>query len=86
MRSQILTMLSLSALACASAVDTQLIGKDTRADVPSCYWSGLSPWCQGSCNDGYDECATDSCGDGACCITGDKKYCCRGGCPTGEAL
>ncbi|KAI1738055.1 hypothetical protein F4680DRAFT_426912 [Xylaria scruposa] len=103
MRPEILTMLSLSALACASVVgtlrppwipllnefftdilcmpDPQLIGNGTRIEVASCYWDGTSPFCAGGCSDGYEDCGTSSCGDGACCVTGYKKYCCRGGCP-----
>lgn len=46
----------------------------------SCYWSGTSPFCAGGCDAGYSDCATDGCGNGACCVTGYKKYCCRGGC------
>ncbi|KAI3329903.1 hypothetical protein F4824DRAFT_480562 [Ustulina deusta] len=86
MRPQILAMLSLSALACASAVDTQLIGSDPQTDVPSCFWSGTAPFCAGSCDVGYTDCGTSGCGDGACCVTGYKKYCCLGGCPVGKAL
>lgn len=46
----------------------------------SCYWDGTSPFCAGGCPSGYSDCATNGCGDGACCVTGYKKYCCRGGC------
>lgn len=35
---------------------------------------------------GYTDCATSGCGDGACCATGYKKYCCRGGCPNLHGL
>ncbi|KAI1762710.1 hypothetical protein GGR53DRAFT_403198 [Hypoxylon sp. FL1150] len=74
-----LTMLSLSALACASAIATQPLGLDTR-QVANCYWSGTAPFCQGECDSGYSDCGTDGCGDGACCATGYKKFCCLGGC------
>lgn len=48
----------------------------------SCFWSGTSPFCAGGCPDGYVDCATDGCGDGACCWTGYKKYCCIDQCPS----
>jgi hypothetical protein len=44
----------------------------------NCYWSGTAPFCAGSCGGGTVECNTSACGDGACCITGYKKYCCYG--------
>ncbi|KAG0707392.1 hypothetical protein DFH29DRAFT_897208 [Suillus ampliporus] len=50
------------------------------ADVANCYWSGTAPFCAGNCQD-KTECGTSACGDGACCITGYKKYCCYGACP-----
>ncbi|KAI0520889.1 hypothetical protein F5B22DRAFT_644630 [Xylaria bambusicola] len=81
-----LTALALSALACASAIDTQLVGNSTRAPDATCYWDGTSPFCAGSCPTGYEDCATSGCGDGACCWTGYKKFCCRGGCPDRETL
>ncbi|KAJ8475061.1 hypothetical protein ONZ51_g6815 [Trametes cubensis] len=46
-------------------------------DVSPCYWDGTAPFCAGSCPDGYVDCGRDSCGDGACCWTGIKVYCCR---------
>lgn len=55
----------------------------TAAD---CFWSGTSPFCAGSCPSNYEDCRTDSCGDGACCWTGYKKYCCQGGCPNKKSL
>ncbi|KAK5625005.1 hypothetical protein RRF57_000721 [Xylaria bambusicola] len=99
---KILTILALSALACASVIgvlqslihlskdstltfcvpDTQLIGNSTLAPDASCYWDGTAPFCAGGCPAGYDDCGTSSCGDGACCVTGYKKYCCRGECPS----
>ncbi|KAH8167839.1 hypothetical protein CIB48_g392 [Xylaria polymorpha] len=80
---EFLTMLALSALACASAI---AIANETSTAVGACYWSGTSPFCAGSCDRGYEDCGTDDCGDGACCWTGYKKYCCRGGCPDRKAL
>lgn len=58
------------------AVDTALTIPDA---VDPCFWSGTAPFCAGSCPVGYVDCARDSCGDGACCITGIKVYCCREG-------
>ncbi|KAI0327671.1 hypothetical protein GY45DRAFT_1327319 [Cubamyces sp. BRFM 1775] len=46
-------------------------------EVSPCYWDGTAPFCAGSCPDGYVDCGRDSCGDGACCWTGIKVYCCR---------
>ncbi|KAI0105066.1 hypothetical protein GGR51DRAFT_560671 [Nemania sp. FL0031] len=80
---RILTMLALSALACASVMDTQR-GNETQ--IADCYWDGTAPFCAGSCPGGYEECGTSSCGDGACCWTGYKKYCCLGKCPEREVL
>ncbi|XP_078614745.1 uncharacterized protein LOC144883920 isoform X1 [Branchiostoma floridae x Branchiostoma japonicum] len=41
-----------------------------------CYWEGLAPFCNpGSCDRGY-QVATDRCGDGECCWTGNKIKCC----------
>ena len=45
--------------------------------VNPCYWDGTAPFCAGSCDDGYVDCGRNSCGDGACCVTGIKVYCCR---------
>ncbi len=42
----------------------------------SCYWDGTSPFCAGSCPAGYTERGRSACGDGACCVTGYKVYCC----------
>jgi hypothetical protein len=44
----------------------------------NCYWSGTAPFCSGQCFSGQVECNTSSCGDGHCCWTGHKKYCCYG--------
>nr|CAH0106810.1 unnamed protein product [Daphnia galeata] len=47
-------------------------GKDAR-----CFWSGTAPFCQGYCpSKVYVTKASDRCGDGKCCMTGMKKYCC----------
>ncbi|KAI0327668.1 hypothetical protein GY45DRAFT_1436761 [Cubamyces sp. BRFM 1775] len=55
------------------SIDTALTNPDA---VNPCFWSGTAPFCAGSCPVGYVDCARDSCGDGACCITGIKVYCC----------
>ncbi|KAG6039848.1 hypothetical protein E4U41_002026 [Claviceps citrina] len=44
--------------------------------VDKCFWSGTAPFCAGGCETGYKDSGTSSCGDGACCVTGYKKYCC----------
>jgi len=42
-----------------------------------CFWSGTAPFCQGRCpSKVYVTKASDSCGDGKCCLTGTKKFCC----------
>ncbi|KAF8961843.1 hypothetical protein BDZ97DRAFT_1827399 [Flammula alnicola] len=52
---------------------------NTLAAAPSCYWDGTAPFCAGHCGDPYVERGRDSCGDGACCWTGYKVYCCLKG-------
>ena len=54
----------------------------------NCYWDGTSPFCAGSCNtnDNYIPCRTDPSGDGATCVTGYKKYCCQGSCPSARDI
>jgi hypothetical protein len=76
-------LLSVLAVAYATVIDLQVFMDDLAVDsAPNCYWSGTSPFCAGACDSGYTDCATDGCGNGACCVTGYKKYCCRGnGCP-----
>ncbi|KAH9885422.1 hypothetical protein C8Q73DRAFT_795844 [Cubamyces lactineus] len=64
----------------ADATVTSLTtGSDTDGtlEVSPCYWDGTAPFCAGSCPDGYIDCGRDYCGNGACCITGIKIYCCR---------
>ncbi|KAI0895551.1 hypothetical protein F4806DRAFT_497120 [Annulohypoxylon nitens] len=76
-------------LAVAKALSTgSSILTSNQQDVASssCFWSGTAPFCAGFCESGYEDCGTSSCGDGACCWTGYKKYCCRGGCPEDSAL
>lgn len=50
-----------------------------------CYWDGTSPFCAGSCDtrNGWVECGRDGTGNGATCVTGYKKYCCRESCSAG---
>ncbi|KAI1661250.1 hypothetical protein F4813DRAFT_346919 [Daldinia decipiens] len=73
-----LSLLFLLSVSAAKAIDI---------DVDNCYWSGTAPFCAGSCDAGYTECSTDGCGDGACCTTGYKKYCCLGStCPDNTTL
>lgn len=56
-------------------LDAALTNVTSAADA--CFWSGTAPFCAGSCPVGYVDCARDGCGDGACCITGYKVFCCR---------
>jgi hypothetical protein len=46
-------------------------------EAPMCYWDGTAPFCAGGCPPGYAERGRSSCGDGACCWTGYKVYCCK---------
>ena len=50
---------------------------DVRGKEDRCFWSGTAPFCQGYCPSAvYVTKASDKCGDGKCCMTGTKKYCC----------
>ena len=43
-----------------------------------CHWDSTASFCAGSCPKGYREARDRSlCGDGACCWTEDKAFCCR---------
>ncbi|KAI9560866.1 hypothetical protein GHT06_011820 [Daphnia sinensis] len=41
-----------------------------------CFWSGTSPFCNGSCGKGFIVIARDKSGDGIRCWFGIKKLCC----------
>ncbi|KAI0658367.1 hypothetical protein C8Q70DRAFT_934310 [Cubamyces menziesii] len=74
-----------AAVSPAPVIETALTGPGSadQPDASSCFWSGTSPFCAGSCPTGYVDCGRDGCGDGACCWTGYKVYCClesSGGC------
>lgn len=47
-----------------------------QLQIHGCYWDGTAPLCEGNCRDGWSTNATDRCGDGKCCVTGQKAYCC----------
>ncbi|KAI0658365.1 hypothetical protein C8Q70DRAFT_995213 [Cubamyces menziesii] len=91
---EILTLFVLAIGTNAVAVDNAAAGPVPGADaaltnvtsaVDPCFWSGTAPFCAGSCPVGYVDCGRDGCGDGACCITGIKVFCCLSGqglCPT----
>merc|ERR1711928_170705 len=36
----------------------------------------IGPGCKGKCRDGWTTNSTDQCGDGNCCNSGQKVYCC----------
>ncbi|KAI0327667.1 hypothetical protein GY45DRAFT_1327315 [Cubamyces sp. BRFM 1775] len=72
-----LALSALSATVAAGAAESA--GTEAGLDADPCFWSGTAPFCAGSCPVGYTECGRDSCGDGACCWTGYKVYCCREG-------
>lgn len=42
----------------------------------NCSWKGTAPFCSGVCPPGTILLTIDPCGDGACCWTGYKAYCC----------
>jgi hypothetical protein len=55
-------------------------GHKVAADGPApdgCYWSGTAPFCAGGCPADYTEMTRGGCGDGACCVTGEKVLCCK---------
>lgn len=81
---------------CSTAIDVTSdqvklhgLGSHTMAN---CYWDGTSPFCAGSCDtsNGWVECDKSGSGDGATCVTGYKKKCCKESCSsnvhTGELL
>ena len=51
---------------------------DGSAHPEQCFWSGTAPFCEGACPVGFTTVAMDRCGDGNCCVTGWKVYCCPG--------
>lgn len=77
-----LTFLNLLLLA-LEVVDDQfkLQGAEPHTMKPGCYWSGTAPFCAGSCDRGYRQCASSGTGDGKTCVTGYKQQCCKGDCP-----
>ncbi|XP_078603946.1 uncharacterized protein LOC144877774 [Branchiostoma floridae x Branchiostoma japonicum] len=51
---------------------------DLGLSCPECHWEGTAPFCDpGDCERGTYV-RDDDCGDGDCCITGHKIYCCTG--------
>ena len=53
-----------------------LVVSHWRTEFLGCYWDGNSPICNGTCREGWTKKAADRCGDGKCCLTGMKAYCC----------
>ncbi|KAI1104965.1 hypothetical protein F4804DRAFT_165978 [Jackrogersella minutella] len=82
----ILALLCLLVMVKAISIDVQVFTNGQHDKSANCFWSGTSPFCAGSCDSGYSDCGTSGCGDGACCVTGYKKYCCLGGCSGSHAL
>ncbi|KAG1735432.1 hypothetical protein EDB19DRAFT_1103603 [Suillus lakei] len=84
MKSLSFVVLSFAVLSAATAAPDKRTDDSQLAVNADCFWSGTAPFCAGSCEGSPTvECATSSCGDGACCWTGYKKYCCYGGsCPS----
>ncbi|XP_066299720.1 C-type lectin lectoxin-Lio1-like [Branchiostoma lanceolatum] len=53
------------------------------SDASVCHWEGTASSCDpGNCDWGRYV-RSDGCGDGRCCLTGSKIYCCNGRCPSG---
>ncbi|KAG2124686.1 hypothetical protein DEU56DRAFT_744412 [Suillus clintonianus] len=73
-----LVTLSFAVLLSVATATYSSDGGQVVTNVQTCYWSGSAPFCAGGCGFGSKECATSPCGDGACCVTGYKKYCCEG--------
>ncbi|KAI0332543.1 hypothetical protein GY45DRAFT_454758 [Cubamyces sp. BRFM 1775] len=67
------------ATASPAPVESSLVGNDAALEVSPCYWDGVAPFCNGACPYGYVDCGRDYCGDGFCCVTGIKVWCCREG-------
>ncbi|XP_035662086.1 uncharacterized protein LOC118406262 isoform X2 [Branchiostoma floridae] len=54
------------------------LGSDLVCTRQVCYWEGTFPFCKpGACDSGI-KVRGDNCGDGRCCWTGSKIYCCNG--------
>lgn len=82
-----LVSVTLASAATTSSDKSPASSLTGAVDEFNCYWSGTAPFCAGSCGPPTIECGTSSCGDGACCITGYKKYCCYDAtCPTTKDL
>lgn len=43
----------------------------------NCVWEGTAPFCDGKCHTGFTQINEDNCGNGDCCATGFKVYCCQ---------
>jgi len=52
------------------------LANDGSPHPEQCFWAGTAPFCEGSCPLGFAAVAMDRCGDGNCCVTGWKVYCC----------
>jgi hypothetical protein len=76
-----MTRTKQAVLRLAAVVLLAMAAGAARADT----WRGTAPFCDGSCLPGETQIATSSCGDGACCWTGNKVLC-RNAQPTCAAL
>ena len=43
----------------------------------NCVWEGTAPFCDGKCGTGFTQIKEDNCGNGDCCWTGFKSFCCQ---------
>jgi hypothetical protein len=60
----------------ASALAGDSLESDGSANPEQCFWAGTAPFCDGQCPVGFAALAMDKCGDGDCCLTGWKVFCC----------
>lgn len=79
---QVVSDLTFLKLALEVANDQfKLQGAQPHIMEPKCYWAGTAPFCAGSCDRVYRQCATSGTGDGKTCVTGYKQQCCKDDCP-----
>ncbi|MFE7115542.1 hypothetical protein ACFU99_08980 [Streptomyces sp. NPDC057654] len=65
-------------------ITTSRVGLSMTTYVPTresiCHWRGTAPFCSPECGAGEVLCGKSRCGDGKCCTTGEKYYCCFKSC------
>lgn len=75
---------SLSPISASStttlSASSRTVTPTTSAPSPTpsnCVWEGTAPFCDGNCLTGFTQIMEDNCGNGDCCLTGFKVYCCQ---------